>query len=229
MCMYMMLIICIYKYIFYICVYGYLYLYIYKQIYVFMYRDKEARRANKGMMPSVLGVDGYNPSAPQYDQAMAKSEGKMDVSEGATSSAPKPVAAVAAAQPKVVKAPLSLSAKQTALGAAMGPEDRIDNAIQTIMRYNLIQAHCFRDFFYSIQLDRMKLMQGYLSFLFIYCYAYLLNITSGIRVMVMVDRHSSYCSHSLKTLWTIQLNLSKDMYVYMFHTLIYILKLLLTF
>lgn len=77
---------------------------------------------------------------------MAKSEGKMDVSEGATSSAPKPVAA-AAAQPKVVKAPLSLSAKQTALGAAMGPEDRIDNAIQTIMRYHLIQAHCFRDFF----------------------------------------------------------------------------------
>jgi hypothetical protein len=45
----------------------------------------------KGMMPSVLGVDGYNPSAPQYDQAMAKSEGKMDINEGGPSSAPKPV------------------------------------------------------------------------------------------------------------------------------------------
>jgi hypothetical protein len=86
------------------------------------------------MMPSVLGVDGYNPSAPQYDQAMAKGEGQMDISEGGPSSAPKAVVQ-AAAQPKVVKAPLSLSAKQTALGAAMGSEDRIDNAIQTIMRY----------------------------------------------------------------------------------------------
>jgi len=30
-------------------------------------RDKEARKANKGVLPSVLGVAGYNPSAIQYD------------------------------------------------------------------------------------------------------------------------------------------------------------------
>lgn len=36
-------------------------------------RDKEARKANKGVLPSVLGVDGYNPSIVQYNQPMQAS------------------------------------------------------------------------------------------------------------------------------------------------------------
>ena len=36
-------------------------------------RDKEARKANKGVLPSVLGVDGYNPSIVQYNQPMPAS------------------------------------------------------------------------------------------------------------------------------------------------------------
>jgi hypothetical protein len=30
-------------------------------------RDKELRKSNKGVLPSVLGVNGYNPSILQYD------------------------------------------------------------------------------------------------------------------------------------------------------------------
>lgn len=32
-----------------------------------MEKDKLERRANKGKLQSKLGVEGYNPSAPQYD------------------------------------------------------------------------------------------------------------------------------------------------------------------
>ena len=36
-------------------------------------RDKEARKLNKGVLPSVLGVDGYNPSIVQYNQPIPTS------------------------------------------------------------------------------------------------------------------------------------------------------------
>ena len=66
-------------------------------------RDKEARRANKGVLPSVLGVDGYNPSAPQYD--IPDSGLKMDVSDEKDSlpAAQPAVKAAPVAAPKVVK------------------------------------------------------------------------------------------------------------------------------
>ena len=67
-------------------------------------RDKEARRANKGVLPSVLGVDGYNPSAPQYD--IPDSGLKMDVTDEKDTAPAQAQAAVKAApvaQPKVVK------------------------------------------------------------------------------------------------------------------------------
>jgi hypothetical protein len=49
-------------------------------------RDKEIRRKNKGVLPSVLGVEGYNPPVAQYD---------VDLKEGEipTSSSTAPAAA----------------------------------------------------------------------------------------------------------------------------------------
>lgn len=41
--------------------------------------DKERRRANNGVLPSVLGVDGYNPSIIQYDVPADKAESKASV------------------------------------------------------------------------------------------------------------------------------------------------------
>ena len=66
-------------------------------------RDKEARRSNKGVLPSVLGVDGYNPSAPQYD--IPDSGLKMDVTDEKDTlpAAQAAVKAAPVAQPKVVK------------------------------------------------------------------------------------------------------------------------------
>ena len=40
-------------------------------------RDKELRKANKGVLPSVLGVDGYNPSIV-HTPAPAAAEGTAD-------------------------------------------------------------------------------------------------------------------------------------------------------
>ena len=44
-------------------------------------RDKEARKANKGVLPSVLGVDGYNPSIVQYNQPMPASTTRYNTHE----------------------------------------------------------------------------------------------------------------------------------------------------
>jgi hypothetical protein len=37
-------------------------------------RDKEIRRKNKGVLPSVLGVEGYNPPVAQYDVDLKEGE-----------------------------------------------------------------------------------------------------------------------------------------------------------
>eukprot|EP01039_Chlorochromonas_danica_P008045 gene8045-8875_t len=70
-------------------------------------RDKEIRRTHHGVIPSVLGVEGYNPSAVQYD---------LQPSSAATGTQPA-VQSAAQAQPE--------------LSAA----ERVDHAISTISRY----------------------------------------------------------------------------------------------
>ena len=82
-------------------------------------RDKELRKANKGVLPSVLGVDGYNPSVIQYDAAPKGST--------SSSSASSLVDAKAA-----VGVPASVSSPALTVAAA---EKAIDSAIQTISRY----------------------------------------------------------------------------------------------
>lgn len=44
-------------------------------------RDKAVRAKNGGMLPTVLGVDGYNPSAIQYDEKTAVDGGDANSSE----------------------------------------------------------------------------------------------------------------------------------------------------
>jgi len=105
--------------------------------------DKERRRANNGVLPSVLGVDGYNPSIIQYDvpatgTAAAAPAPAMEpasvpakrVSEVSVS--PTPAASAAAKVPPTKKA---TPASAAAAVSTQTPEQRIDNAIQTIMRY----------------------------------------------------------------------------------------------
>jgi hypothetical protein len=103
---------------------------------------------NKGVLPSVLGVDGYNPSAVQYDVKDSKPEA---TSLGASTtpattntptpasapipvSTPSPVPVVVKSQPKKsmntsdgLKTFTSLSIEERM--------QKIDAAIETIMKY----------------------------------------------------------------------------------------------
>jgi len=100
--------------------------------------DKERRRANNGVLPSVLGVDGYNPSIIQYDVPVTgtaaapamepASVPAKRVSEVSVSPTPAPAAAKVPPTKKATPASAAAVSTQT-------PEQRIDNAIQTIMRY----------------------------------------------------------------------------------------------
>lgn len=90
-------------------------------------RDKAIRAANKGVLPSVLGVDGYNPSAVQYDQ----SAGPTPEGAGASSSS------TAAAAPAAAPAPAAKATTGAIVpGAAISdPSTAIDGAISTISKY----------------------------------------------------------------------------------------------
>lgn len=92
-------------------------------------RDKAIRAANKGVLPSVLGVDGYNPSAVQYDQAA----GPPAEAAGATSSSPSTAASV----PAPVPVPAAKATTGAVIpGAAIAdPSTAIDGAISTISKY----------------------------------------------------------------------------------------------
>ena len=89
----------------------------------------------------MLGVDGYNPSIIQYDVpatgAAASAAPALEpasvpakrVNEGSVSPTPAPAAAKVPPTKKATPASAS-----TAI-STQTPEQRIDNAIQTIMRY----------------------------------------------------------------------------------------------
>lgn len=114
-------------------------------------RDKEIRRRNKGVLPSVLGVDGYNPSIIQYDKpgeaepsdpanadataaaadVLPAKRATGDESKKPSSSSTSTSAAVAAPKRK----PVPVSAEAAAAAAAMNPSQKVDSSIQTLMRY----------------------------------------------------------------------------------------------
>ena len=76
-------------------------------------RDKEVRSKNKGVLPSVLGVDGYNPSAIQYEQ---------DGPGGKNGGLPKSPDAESSTAP--VTAP-----------AALTTDEMVDKSISNLLRY----------------------------------------------------------------------------------------------
>ena len=93
-------------------------------------RDKEIRRLNKGVIPSVLGVDGYNPSIGDKTAAQDPSSA---VSEDLTPSKRD------AADEKKTAPSSSATKKTSSTGSAskeiVGPEQKIETAITTILRY----------------------------------------------------------------------------------------------
>ncbi len=97
--------------------------------------DKAIRAKNKGVLPSVLGVEGYNPSIIQYDQPSGPG------APAAPIAAAKP-AASAAASAKDEKKSSTGNAVSSGGSAASGKvidteaaERTVDTAISTIMRY----------------------------------------------------------------------------------------------
>jgi hypothetical protein len=99
--------------------------------------DKERRKANKGVLPSVLGVDGYNPSIVQYSADTSKTTpqpGESSTAAPSTSKpAPAPTASVSKVEPSKPK-PTSKATSSTS-ESSQSPEVVIDTAIGTISRY----------------------------------------------------------------------------------------------
>jgi hypothetical protein len=85
-------------------------------------RDKEMRRKNNGVLPSVLGVEGYNPPIIQYNQPGG---------DAPAAGAPAPSSSTATPKPAVAAAP----AAPASAAAAVSPEAKIEQAIGMISRY----------------------------------------------------------------------------------------------
>ena len=94
-------------------------------------RDKELRRQNKGVLPSVLGVDGYNPSIVNYNEPIKGTEGqpeaKVEAKPAVTSSAPRSMESKPALKKEVKVGATTVDTRT--------PEQQIDAAIETIARY----------------------------------------------------------------------------------------------
>lgn len=108
-------------------------------------RDKEIRKANKGVLPSVLGVEGYNPSIIQYDAAAKGTAPPVAPTTNSVpakrSSEPEPAAKKTETAPAVATKPQSTSsgavktARKDETPSSQSPEEKIDSAIGTISRY----------------------------------------------------------------------------------------------
>lgn len=97
-------------------------------------RDKEIRRLNKGVIPSVLGVDGYNPSIGDKSAPMPASESITPAKRDAADEKKAPAPSSSATQKKTTS---SSSSSSTASKdqAIVDPVQKIDSSIQTILRY----------------------------------------------------------------------------------------------
>jgi hypothetical protein len=97
-------------------------------------RDKEARRANKGVLPSVLGVDGYNPSAVQYSVS-----NPADQASVGTTAPPNAVSSVIAAAPapavKSSRASVSEPVSDLQIDSVEESLKKVEGALVTISRY----------------------------------------------------------------------------------------------
>lgn len=91
-------------------------------------RDKELRKANNGVIPSVLGVDGYNPSSVQYDKKEVSLS--TTLSEPAVGAVPEVTTSSTTSVPKKINA--SSRRNETSVS---DPVAVIDTALNTICRY----------------------------------------------------------------------------------------------
>ena len=104
------------------------------------------RRKNKGMLPSVLGVDGYNPAAGGDESVVAQKSGaaaaptaaaavvKTSADDAAAVPAKRPSADAASGAAKITTA-TKKPASAAAAAPVTDPKQRIDSAIGTLMKY----------------------------------------------------------------------------------------------
>lgn len=100
-------------------------------------RDKEMRKKNKGVLPSVLGVDGYNPSAVQYEMDV---DPPVPPAVPASASAPASASSASSGSSGGVAERSASAAPARTTGASAAPavenpEQKIDSAIETLMKY----------------------------------------------------------------------------------------------
>jgi len=95
-----------------------------------MANDKALRAKNNGKLPTVLGVDGYNPSAIQFDQDAKVAPGSASDAKDAKGSVPAPAAKAAPAAAPKPKATTSGSE-----AVITNPTESIDSSIATLLRY----------------------------------------------------------------------------------------------
>lgn len=96
-------------------------------------RDKELRKQNKGVLPSVLGADGYNPSGVQYEvdsKDVSATSATATGTASATDATPKPTS-VPAKKPATASTGLATLSSLT----PAEKEQKIDAAIATLMKY----------------------------------------------------------------------------------------------
>eukprot|EP01034_Spumella_vulgaris_P022401 gene22401-28523_t len=108
-------------------------------------RDKELRKLNKGVLPSVLGVDGYNPSAIQYSVPNGTEGGEhppaaptaaaATAKPSTTTSAPAPVAKSSSSSSAPASTPSKKAIAAAAAAESLDPAQKVDNAIAMIARY----------------------------------------------------------------------------------------------
>lgn len=95
-------------------------------------RDKEIRKLNQGVIPSVLGVDGYNPSAIQYDASGPPIPPSATPSASLSSNTTAQKATLS--EPVTKKPTLSIATKPGPV-VVVDPEKKISLAIQLILKY----------------------------------------------------------------------------------------------
>lgn len=91
-------------------------------------RDKEIRKLNQGVMPSVLSADGYNPSAVQYDQ-------KIQTTPATTTTSVKEIAGKSESLPTPAPSVTKKSLQTTTSNSTKTPDELVDIAITLICKY----------------------------------------------------------------------------------------------
>jgi UBX domain-containing protein 1/4 len=99
-------------------------------------RDKEIRKKNAGVIPSVLGVDGYNPSAVQYDKPAEGGAADQSGASG-TATAKASSSSSTSAEPVAKKQATGKPSAAAGKSSDLSPEQKVDTAITLIAAHRL--------------------------------------------------------------------------------------------